>query len=261
MDGVRIMKRNYTLGVISAVAWVLLLVASPAARAEEDMLSDAQVDALVQENMAALTNSPDQEISPAVASQYTLGPNDVLEITVLRHSEVSGSFTVNQEGVIQYQFVGDINVEGKTKDEVSTILKEKLSEYIISPDVTVKISGYNSKIVYVVGEVGHPGKIYMRGDTITVREALIQAGLPLLSAKATKSYLITPDDDGKMEKQKVNVHKLLYQGDLRENYVMKPGDMLYVPPTVLAKTMRILQPVAAPISTAATTGRTVTTGF
>jgi len=127
--------------------------------------------------------------------------------------------------------------------------------------VTVQITGYNSKIVYVIGEVGNPGKIFMRGDTITVREALVQAGLPLLSAKAAQSRLITPSDTGKVERKIVNIHKLLYEGDLRENLVMKPGDTLYVPPTLMAKTLRAIQPVAAPIGTAASTGRTLTTGF
>jgi polysaccharide export outer membrane protein len=194
-------------------------------------------------------------------SYYTLGKEDVIEISVMRHPEVSGQFLINNEGKIQYEFIGDVKVEGLKKDEVKNLLTRRLTEYIISPNVTVKIVGYNSKIVYVIGEVGSPGKIFMRGDTITVREALVQAGLPLLSAKAANSRLITPSLDGHPEKKMVNVYKLLYEGDLRENLVMKPGDTLYVPPTFMAKTMRVLQPVAQPISTAAGTGRTVTTGF
>ena|SRR3989338_2621294 len=194
-------------------------------------------------------------------NQYTLGVNDLVEVTVLRHPEVSGEFMINNDGQIQYEFVGDISVAGLTKNEASKVIAEALSRYIISPEVTVKITGYNSKVVYVIGEVSHPGKIYMRGDTITIREALIQAGLPTLSAKGKKSSLITPSADGKPRQIQVNVDKLLMKGDLRENYVMKPGDTLYVPPTAMAKVMRVIQPVAAPISTAAGTGRTVMTGF
>jgi len=185
-------------------------------------------------------------------SYYTLGKTDVIEITVLRHPEVSGQFVINNEGKIQYEFVGDIRLEGLTKDEIKELLVERLREYIIAPEVTVKIVGYNSKIVYVIGEVGRPGKIFMRGDTITVREALMQAGLPLLSAKASKSHLITPSKDGKPGDKMVNIHKLLYEGDLRENLIMKPGDTLYIPPTILAKTMRVIQPVAQPIGAART---------
>ena len=72
---------------------------------------------------------------------YTLGADDVIEISVLRHPEVSGQFIVNNEGKIQYDFVGDLNVAGLTKDDVISILTEKLSEYIISPELNVKIIG------------------------------------------------------------------------------------------------------------------------
>lgn len=185
------------------------------------------------------------------SSNYTLGKADVIEISVLRHPEVSGGYIINNEGKIQYEFIGDITIEGLKKDEVKVLLTERLSEYIISPDVTIKITGYYSKVVYVVGEVGSPGKVYMRGDTITVREALVVAGLPLLTGKITNTRLITPSDTGNVERKIVNVHKLLYEGDLRENLIMKPGDTLYIPPTFMAKALRVIQPVTAPITTAA----------
>ncbi len=201
------------------------------------------------------------ELNTDSLAKYTLGPMDVIDIAVLRHPEVSGPFQVNKEGKIQYQFVGDVIVANKTKEEAKAILVQHLSEYIISPEVTVKIIGYNSKVVYVIGEVGAPGKIYMQGDTITVREALVQSGLPLLSAATKKCPLITPTADGKPQKKDVNVFALLYEGDLRENLIMKPGDTLYIPATILSKAMRVIQPVSQPITTSASTGRTVMTGF
>ncbi len=212
---------------------------------------------------AAEDSDASVEIPEAIAamSHYTVGETDILEITVMRHPEVSGQFVINNEGNIQYEFVGDLNVRGLTKDQVKKLLNEKLSDYIIDPEITVKIVGYNSKIIYVVGEVGRPGKIYMEGDTMTVHEALVEAGLPLLSAKTNAGRVITPSNSGTPLIRKVNVEKLLYQGDLRENLVMQPGDTLYVPPTFLAKTMRVIQPVAQPIGTAAGAGRTVMTGF
>ena len=220
-------------------------------------------DPLSPEPVAKDSDSAAVDIPEAITSMshYTVGETDILDIAVMRHPEVSGQFVINNEGSIQYEFVGDINVRGLTKDQIKKLLAEKLSSYIIDPEITVKIAGYNSKIIYVVGEVGRPGKIYMQGDTMTVHEALVEAGLPLLSAKTNAGRVITPSNTGTPLIRKVNVEKLLYHGDLRENLVMQPGDTLYVPPTFLAKTMRVIQPVAAPIGTAAGTGRTVMTGF
>lgn len=236
----------------------------PAGQRETASEKSAGTDPLSPEpTTAAEDSNASVEIPEAIAtmSHYTVGATDILEITVMRHPEVSGQFVINNEGNIQYEFVGDLNVDGLTKDEVKKLLTEKLSEFIIDPEITVKIAGYNSKIIYVVGEVGRPGKIYMEGDTMTVHEALVEAGLPLLSAKTNAGRVITPSNTGNPIIRKVNVEKLLYQGDLRENLVMQPGDTLYVPPTFLAKTMRVIQPVAAPIGTAAGAGRTVMTGF
>jgi len=213
--------------------------------------TDADILALVSE--PGMTGDPD-------ASRYTLGPEDVISISVLRHPEVSGSFIINKEGKIQYAFVGDIEIAGLTKDEAAELIKNRLAEYIVSPEVSMTITGYNSKIVYVVGEVGRPGKIYMRGDTISVLEALIEAGLPQLTGVTKKSRLITPSETGQGDRRDVNVYALLYEGDLRENLVMKPGDVLYIPPTFLTKTMRAIQPVTAPLTNAAGASRSVYTG-
>mgnify|MGYP001572887467 FL=1 len=235
-----------------------------AERQEATPEKSVSTDPLSPEPAAAAEDSTASvEVPEAIAtmSHYAVGETDILEITVMRHPEVSGQFVINNEGNIQYEFVGDLNVLGLTKDQVKKLLTEKLSDYIIDPEITVKIVGYNSKIIYVVGEVGRPGKIYMEGDTMTVHEALVEAGLPLLSAKTNAGRLITPSNTGNPLIRKVNVEKLLYQGDLRENLVMQPGDTLYVPPTFLAKTMRVIQPVAQPIGTAAGAGRTVMTGF
>ena len=198
--------------------------------------------------------------SPSDDSTYTLGADDVIEIVVARHPEVSGQYILNNEGKIQYNFVGDIAIAGLTKKQVKDLFVERLSTYIVDPDITVKIVGYNSKLVYVIGEVGIPGKIFMRGDTITVRDALLQAGLPLLSAATRRCRLITPTADGNAGVKYIDVFKLLYEGDLREDLVMKPGDTLYIPATALAKAMRVISPVSQPIMTTADTARPLATG-
>jgi len=190
-------------------------------------------------------------------SRYTLGTNDVLTITVQRHPEVSGKYTINMEGKIQFEFVGDILLSGMTKEKAAVVISKRLEKYIIKPDVTVVITEYNSKVVYVVGEVGLPGKIFMRGDTILVRDALLAANLPQLTAATEKATLFTPSDNGKVTLRKVNIYALLYKGDLRQNYVMKPGDTLYLPATLWAKVARFINPITQPISQAAGTGAAI----
>jgi polysaccharide export outer membrane protein len=186
-----------------------------------------------------------------LAGKYTLGPSDIIDVLVARHPEVGGRYTLNTEGKIQLEFVGDVSLSGLTKEGAADLLTKHLAKYIIKPEVIVKIFEYNSKVVYIVGEVGTPGKVFMRGDTITVREALLNAGLPQLTAATEAAILFTPSEDGKVVSKKVNVFELLYKGDLRQNYVMRPGDSLYLPPTLWAKVARFLNPVTQPIGQAA----------
>ena len=200
---------------------------------------------IVLDDLPAVT-APEAGTKEAV--KYTLGPNDVIAIEVRRHPEFSGEYRVNSEGKIEYKYIGDIVVSGFTKKELKDRLTEIFSEFIISPEVDVQIVAYLSKVFYVVGEVGRPGKFYMRGDTITVREALVQAGLPRTTAEMGTCRLITPDNYGKDNYEKVNVTKLLYEGDLRQNKIMHPGDVFYVPATFLVKVIRVISPVTDLVS-------------
>jgi protein involved in polysaccharide export with SLBB domain len=178
---------------------------------------------------------------------YTLGPDDVIEIVVRRHEEFSGTYPINAEGKIQYKFVGDIEVKGLTKNELKDKLIEILSKYIISPDVDVTIIEYRSKVIYVIGEVGAPGKYYMKADKISLREAVVQAGLPTLNASMRRTVMVRPDKSKSPKSFKVDLYALLYEGRMSLDLEMLPGDVVYVPATLFAKIGRLINPVAQPI--------------
>ena len=187
----------------------------------------------------------------AEASKYTLGPDDAIEVEVRRHPEFSGKYVVTAEGKIEYKFVGDVFVEGLTKVQLQERLTGILSDYIIDPDVNVQILQYLSKVYYVIGEVNRPGKYYMKGNTISVLEAMIQAALPNQASSTRKCRLISPTSKGRSRVVSVNIYELLYGGNLRCNLDMKPGDILYVPSTVVAKIIKVISPVTDAVSSAA----------
>ncbi|MFH1281118.1 MAG: polysaccharide biosynthesis/export family protein, partial [Candidatus Omnitrophota bacterium] len=174
----------------------------------------------------------------------TLGPDDVIEILVMRHPEFSGTFPINSEGKIQYKFVGDIDVKKLAKKQLEEKIVKILSSYLLDPEVSVTIIEYRSKFVFVLGEVSQPGKYYIKSETITVRDAIVTSGLPTYAAAMRKCSLITPDKSGKVKNKPVNIYNILYGGDLRKNIDMFPGDVLYVPATVMAKIIRVISPVA-----------------
>lgn len=201
----------------------------------------------VEVNLAELPVAGTVDVPLSEEVKYTLGPNDVVEITVRNHPEFSGKYAINSEGKIEYKFVGDIIVTGLTKKELKERLSGMLAEFVIEPEVDVVIAAYLSKVFYVVGEVGRPGKFYMKGNMVKVREALIEAGLPMLTAAMRKTRLITPSELGENNYSTVDVFRLLYEGDLTQNTDMQPGDVLYVPSTVMAKVIRVISPVSGAV--------------
>ena len=208
------------------------------------------------------------EIQPRTSNfdplTYTLGPDDAIEISVMRHPEFSGTYPVNQEGKIQYKFVGDMEVNGLTKAELEQRIRDVLSTYVKNPEVNVTVTEYRSKYFYVLGEVGTPGKYYMRSETMSVREAVFEAGLPTVSAAMRKCRLISPSFRGDGKVRSVDLYAILYGGNLKKNINMHPGDVLYVPSTVMAKLIRVINPVTTTVGLAASapdsasTGRTAT---
>ena len=180
-------------------------------------------------------------------TNYTVGPSDVIAIEVLRHPEFSGSYLVNQEGKIQYKSLGDIEVKGLTKAQVADKLKVALAQYVVSPEINISIVEYGSKVFYVMGEVGLPGQFIMRAETISLRDAIHMAGLPTLNAAMRHCQLVSPTQDGDYKVRSVDLYTLLYRGDLRKNVMIRPGDILYVPSTVMTKVIRTVSPVTTVI--------------
>ncbi|MFH1460535.1 MAG: polysaccharide biosynthesis/export family protein [Candidatus Omnitrophota bacterium] len=179
--------------------------------------------------------------------EYTLGKDDVIEITVRRHSEFSGRFPIGANGKIQYPFVGDIELTGLTKTEAINKLQGILKEYVESAEVDITIIEYNSKVVYMVGQVARPGRYSMRAEFMPVRDAVLVAGLPRENiASLRRAIIIRPVEEGKPIVKKVNMLSLLYDGNLKINYDLRSGDIVYLPSTALYKVSTILDQIVSP---------------
>ncbi len=182
-----------------------------------------------------------------IVGEYTLGKDDVIEINVRRHPEFSGRFPLGANGKIQYPFIGDIELSCLTKTEASVKLTATLSVYVESPEVDVTIISYNSKVIYVVGMVARPGRYSMRAEFMPVREAVMDAGLPRENiASLRRAVIIRPLEGQKPIIKKVNLLKLIYGGELKINYDLKSGDIVYLPSTALYKVSTVLSQIVAP---------------
>ena len=107
---------------------------------------------------------------------YTVGYEDVINIRVWEHSEMSFEAEVLEDGTINYPFFKKIYVAGLTPTEIADKIANLLSDgYIEDPQVFVSVKEYKSKKIYVVGEAEKNGKYFLKKST-TLFEFIAQLG-------------------------------------------------------------------------------------
>lgn len=116
-----------------------------------------------------------QQPASARSLDYQVGPGDVLEIVVYGNDDLSRIPTVQTNGAITVPLLGDVQVAGLTVAEVQQTLTDRLAkDYLVKPQVEVKVREFHSQFVSVVGEVNAPGRLPLRGRTRLI-DALTEA--------------------------------------------------------------------------------------
>ena len=138
--------------------------------------------------------SPSPSPSPAAdvthrGPEYHVGPGDVLDIVVLGQSDLTRTATVQPTGAISLPLLNDVPVAGLTVAEVQRKLHSLLArDFLVNPQVEVKVKDYQSQFVLVLGEVNQPGRKALRGSTRLI-DALVEAGG--FSTRASGELFIT----------------------------------------------------------------------
>jgi polysaccharide export outer membrane protein len=161
------------------------------------------------------------------ASDFYLGPEDVLEISVWRDEALSRQVIVRPDGKISFPLVGDMTAQGKTVDELRKDVEEKIKAYVPDTPVTVMVVKLGSPKVYVVGKVARPG-VYLMGQPLTVMQALAMGGGTVTFAD-TEDILVIRKEKGQQTTYKFDYGKVSSGKDLDQNIWLKPGDTVVVP--------------------------------
>lgn len=173
--------------------------------------------------------------------QYRVGPRDILNITVWEHPELTipaGEFrsaesagnVVGEDGTFFYPYAGVIRAAGRTVEEIREELTQRLSKYIESVQLDVRVAGYRSQRVYVVGEVSQPGIQLVKDIPLTVLEAINSAGGVTKDADL-RNITLTRED----KTYSINLLNLYEGGDIKQNVLLKHGDVLNVPNNIFNK--------------------------
>lgn len=163
----------------------------------------------------------------SLAKDYTVGPDDVLKITVYDHPDLETKVRVNGNGHVLMPLLGHVDVNGDTIVEISVKLAALLADgYIINPQVNVFIEEYGSKKAVILGTVNHPGLYELSGQT-TLLELISKAG-GLTEDSGATSTIKRLAEDGKTKIITVDMRALMEGGDISQNMIINHKDNVYV---------------------------------
>lgn len=164
------------------------------------------------------------------APDYRLFRGDTLSILAVGFPDGIGvnSITVGLDGYVQLPFVGSVKMEGLTLDEAKAVLMGSLDQYLRIPDLSLMLTSYGPRKVYVMGEVNKPGVHEMGIDNMNAYAALATAGSWTRKGRSTRVQILRVID-GTMYYRTLNMKAYTVRHDLTQNVEIEDGDILYVP--------------------------------
>lgn len=198
------------------------------------------------------------------AYYYHVGIHDILSIYVWEHPEFNGpigqisgesggagainpsmssvGFLVNPDGNIYFPMVGNVHVAGKTVDQIREELAHLLKTYVPKPQVNVRVIGFRSKKIYIMGEVMRSGLQPLTDSPISITDAINLAGGMDPRSADTSHIFVIRGDYSKPEVYWLNARSpdaLL----LGENFRLKNHDVIFVSTTGVARFNRIMDQI------------------
>ena len=158
---------------------------------------------------------------------YVIGPQDVLDISVWKETELTRVVPVRPDGKISIPLLNDVRAAGLTPNQLAAQITMSLKKFVTDPQVTVIVTQINSQRVYILGEVLRTGA-YPLLPGMTILQALSSAGGFTLFANRKKIYMFRVED-GKQVKYPFDYKAVIDGKRTDENVVLKAGDTIVVP--------------------------------
>ncbi len=169
-------------------------------------------------------------------SEYTIGPEDILEIQVWDNTDLNRTVEVSQEGIFTLLLIGKIHAVGLSIFELEDLIEKKLADgYILEPQVTVDVKKYQSRKAFLFGEVENPGSYFLKRKT-HIMELISEAGgftddasrtIKIVRSKSRKQGSKFVSHSGNEENEVFALDLNKYE-NTQEAFTVVSGDHIYV---------------------------------
>jgi polysaccharide export outer membrane protein len=175
-------------------------------------------------NVAAM-----EKLANAVSSDYLIGAEDVLEISVWRNQDLSRSVQVRPDGRISLPVVRDVVAVGKTPSQLADELTRKLREYVQNPVVAISVKELNSYNIFILGEVQRPGKYPLKSKTTLLQGLTIAGGFTPIAARNQVVIFRFSENGSGTKTIGASYDDIVLRGGVSQNLELKAGDTVVVP--------------------------------
>ena len=179
--------------------------------------------------------------------EYTIGPEDVINIQIWDNEDLNRTVEVSQDGSFTLHLIGKVNAAGLSVFELENLIKERLADgYIVAPQVTVTIGDYQSQKIFLLGEVNNPGSYVLKGPTHILELISMAGGFTDKSGRIIKIERLkalkhnkrrhnkrgdaAPRKDKKTETITLDLGKHNDDGAAYDSFFVANGDSIYVNP-------------------------------
>lgn len=163
--------------------------------------------------------------------EYTVQPEDVLQITVFEEPDLTTQARVTSSGEITFPLLGRVTVAGLAVPQVQEKLTTLLAEdYLVNPQVQVFLdTSLNPRRVFVTGAVTRPGSYTISAERLTTfMEAIAMAGGFSEEASVNGTRIIRIEH-GRERTILVRANDIITKGDKSQDVALRPGDIIFVP--------------------------------
>lgn len=170
-----------------------------------------------------------EKLSNIVTDAYTIGAEDVLEITVWRNQDLSKTVQVRPDGRFSLPVIRDVVAVGKTPSQLADEITRKLKEYVQNPVVAISVKEVNSYSVFVLGEVVKPGKYPLKSKTTLLQGITIAGGFTPVAARNQVVIFRFGENGSGMQTLTSSYDDIVLRGGIAGNLELRAGDTIVVP--------------------------------
>jgi polysaccharide biosynthesis/export protein len=176
-----------------------------------------------------LHESAQEKSSLIVTTDYIIGPEDVLDITVWKNADLSKTVQVRPDGRISLPLIGDVAAVSRTSAQLTEEIATRLKAYMENPTVSIVVKEVNSYAIFVLGEVVKPGRYPLKSKTTLLQAVTLASGFtPVASRNKIVIFRFAKDGEPLM-KIKASYDDIVLRDGINQNIELKPGDTIVVP--------------------------------